>query len=121
MPKTNIVANITTSPEVKIEIKDNTKIEVQAKLTGPRGPAGPEGRPGPEGPMGAPGNGSETITINQPIALSVWDINHGLGKRPSVTVVDSANEMAYGKVSYIDAYNIRIEFSAPFAGKVYLN
>lgn len=57
----------------------------------------------------------------QAIASTVWEINHGLGKCPSVTVVDSAENVVVGDVVYIDKNNVRIIFTAGFSGKAYFN
>jgi hypothetical protein len=38
-----------------------------------------------------------------------------------VTVVDSAETVVYGEIQYINKNNLRIIFSAEFAGKAYLN
>lgn len=58
---------------------------------------------------------------NQKTASSVWAINHLLSKLPSVTVIDSANNVVIGDVVYIDNDNISIVFSSEFSGKAILN
>ena len=61
-------------------------------------------------------------THDQAIAQSLWLINHNLNKNPpAVQVVDSAGTEVEGVVTYDDLDNIRIEFSAPFSGKAYIN
>lgn len=50
-----------------------------------------------------------------------WLITHNLSKFPSVTVVDSAQTVVIGEVTYIDSNNLKITFSAEFSGKAYLN
>ena len=57
----------------------------------------------------------------QGVAASLWVVAHGLGKRPSVTVVDSAGDQVEGSVTYLNLNNLRIEFSAPFSGEAFLN
>lgn len=52
---------------------------------------------------------------------SQLDITHNLGKRPSITVIDSAGDEVEGDYSYPDFNNVSISFSAPFSGKVILN
>ena len=52
---------------------------------------------------------------------SVWVIEHNLNKDPSITVVDSANNVVGCKRSYINENSVEIEFNAPFNGKAYLN
>ncbi len=58
---------------------------------------------------------------NQILSNEIWNINHNLDKYPSVTVVDSAETVVYGSIEYIDKNNLKIIFSAEFAGKAYLN
>jgi hypothetical protein len=57
----------------------------------------------------------------QSIASDTWTINHPLDKFPSVTVVDSAENVVYGNVQYISMTQIQVTFSAAFGGKAYLN
>lgn len=64
---------------------------------------------------------SQTFIHNQMSASDVWLITHNLGKKPSVTVVDSADSVVYGEVSYVDNNTICIFFTYPFSGKAYLN
>jgi hypothetical protein len=62
-----------------------------------------------------------TFVFTQASSSNRWEINHKLGKFPSVTVVDSAGTTVIGDVQYIDNNNVVIEFSSPFTGKAYLN
>jgi nucleoside-diphosphate-sugar epimerase len=55
------------------------------------------------------------------IKSDVWTINHGLGKFPSVTVVDSANTVVVGNVDYTSSQSLVITFNAAFSGCVFLN
>lgn len=59
------------------------------------------------------------FTQNTPSTL--WQINHNLNKRPSVTAVNVNNIVVYGDVTYIDDNNLTIQFNAGFSGKAYLN
>lgn len=52
---------------------------------------------------------------------ATWVINHNLGKKPSVTVIDSAGTEVEGQVVHTDINNLIITFSAAFSGKAYLN
>lgn len=52
----------------------------------------------------------KTTIFEQATASSVWEIVHNLGKRPSVTVVDSAYEEVVGDVTYIDDNKLIIKF-----------
>lgn len=63
----------------------------------------------------------ETFTFEQGIAADVWVIEHNLDKYPSVSVVDSANNIVSGNVHYIDENNLTITFNGAFTGKAFLN
>jgi hypothetical protein len=65
--------------------------------------------------------GTPTFIFNQGVAATTWNVNHNLGKFPSVTVIDTANTVVNGEYEYIDNNNITLKFSAAFAGKAYLN
>lgn len=57
----------------------------------------------------------------QTLPSSLWVINHNMGKRPSVTVVDSANTVLLVPYRFIDNDTIEIGFNGAFSGKAYLN
>lgn len=62
------------------------------------------------------------FTFDQSIASNVWIINHNLNKKPSVTVVDSAESVVIpDEVKYNDLNSCTIYFLASFTGKAYLN
>lgn len=52
---------------------------------------------------------------------SSWTITHNLGKKPSVTVVDSAENWVIGDVVYINDNELVVSFSSAFSGRAYLN
>ncbi|GEM_PF-581163 len=54
-------------------------------------------------------------------AADTWTINHGLDKYPSVTVVDSANTVVIGHITYNDRNQLTVRFNGTFKGKAYLN
>lgn len=61
------------------------------------------------------------FVFDQPIPAATWDVVHTLDKWPSVTIVDSANSVVIGEVTFISLSHITIEFSGAFSGKAYLN
>lgn len=65
--------------------------------------------------------GDKTYTHIQASALATWDITHNLGKMPSITILNSANELSFGNIEYIDNNRLRINFSAAISGKAILN
>jgi hypothetical protein len=57
---------------------------------------------------------------SQPNVSSTWTINHTLDGKPSVTVVDSANTVVFGEVTYNSNSQVTVTFTAPFSGYAYL-
>jgi len=66
-------------------------------------------------------NDDANFVFIQGIPSATWNITHSLGKFPSVSVVDTANQLMYGDTEYINENSLTITFSAPFSGKAYLN
>ena len=54
-------------------------------------------------------------------AAAEWTITHNLGIYPSVTVIDSSNDVCVGDIKYLDSNTVKASFQAPFSGKAYLN
>ena len=65
--------------------------------------------------------GAPTFVFTQGVPATVWNIQHNLGKFPSITVIDNADTVVTGEYTYIDNNNVTLTFSAGFAGKAYLN
>lgn len=65
----------------------------------------------------------QTVTYihRQDAASDTWNVAHNLNKYPSVSVIDSGDNVVYGDITYIDKNNLQIKFSAAFGGKAYLN
>jgi hypothetical protein len=60
------------------------------------------------------------FVFDQAAPASTWVINHNLGGFPSISVVDSANTVVFGMVTYVNNTQVVLTFSAPFSGKAYL-
>jgi hypothetical protein len=67
------------------------------------------------------GGGDLNFTYVQGVASTTWNIQHNLGKFPSITVIDTANTVVTGEYTYNDINNVTLTFSAAFAGTAYLN
>ena len=65
--------------------------------------------------------GAPTFIFTQGVPATTWNIQHNLGKFPSITVIDTADTVVTGQYEYIDNNNVTLTFSAGFAGKAYLN
>jgi len=65
--------------------------------------------------------GAPTFQFTQGAPATTWNIQHNLGKFPSITVIDTGNTVVNGEYTYTDNNNVVLNFSAAFAGKAYLN
>jgi len=62
-----------------------------------------------------------TYVHSQSSASSTWTISHSLGRKPSVTIVDSGGNVQIGEVLYNSDDQITVSFAAAFSGFAYLN
>ena len=65
--------------------------------------------------------GDKTYTHSQTLPSTEWLVNHGLGKFPAVTVLDSAGSTMGCAIEHIDLNNVRIAAAYPIAGKAIFN
>jgi hypothetical protein len=86
---------------------------------GDQGVVGPEGPVGPAGPEGPAGTSSGFYRHSQASPAIQWVFTHDLNYPPAITVVDSAGSEFFGDVTYIDDFNIQIDFAYPIAGFAY--
>jgi len=63
----------------------------------------------------------KTFVFEQAVSSDEWTITHNLGKHPSVTVVDTAENVIWPVVQYIDDNSCVVRFNAATKGKAYLN
>lgn len=54
-------------------------------------------------------------------ASNSWVINHNLGFKPNVTVVDSAGNIVEGEITYTNSNSLTVSFQASFSGYAYLS
>ena len=64
---------------------------------------------------------TKTYVHSQGEASAEWIIEHNMNNYPSVTIVNSAEEVVIGNITYITANKIKIEFKSAFKGKAFLN
>ena len=50
-----------------------------------------------------------------------WEIKHGLGFQPNVTVMDSGGSTIEGELEHLSKNELRVIFSAPISGDAYLS
>ena len=58
---------------------------------------------------------------SQGVPAAQWVITHNLGKKTSVTVVDSADQVVIGQVKYNSNNQVTLDFQSAFSGKAYFN
>jgi hypothetical protein len=61
------------------------------------------------------------FVFDQQVASAVWVVVHNMGKFPSVSIVDTANDQVEAEVKYNSNNQLTITFTAPIAGKAYIN
>jgi hypothetical protein len=97
-----------------VVIDDEGIKEVVEVSAGAPGPAGPPGPPGPPGSVGS-------YTHDQSVPSDVWTVDHGLGFKPNVTILDTAGSVCEGDIDYPSADRVILIFNAPFSGTAYLS
>jgi hypothetical protein len=83
----------TTNSSVLVTVTDTRTVSVIT--AGPQGPKGLTGDPGPPGQAGA-----YAYVFQQAAPATTWTINHNLGYRPSVELLDSGSQEIDGDVSH---------------------
>ena len=105
--------------------------------TGAQGTQGTTGLQGPEGIGGATVNNTDDVpegTTNKYFTVArvshehiqgsvsnTWVINHNLGFKPNLTVVDSAGTIYEGEIAYTNTNSLTVTFSVAFSGIAYLS
>jgi hypothetical protein len=67
------------------------------------------------------GTGDKFYEHDQVTPSTTWLVNHNLQKFPSVTTVDSGNNVVIGDVDYITNNQLVVTFTSAFGGKAYCN
>lgn len=66
-------------------------------------------------------NGDASYRHVQVSAATTWTIVHNLGKRPSVTVLDSTGNLCIVKPVYTDLNTVTLTFPVAYSGEAELN
>lgn len=56
----------------------------------------------------------------QQVPSATWVVTHNLGRLPSVTVIDSGDNIVIGDILFLNNNQVEISFTGSFAGKAYL-
>lgn len=97
-----------------------------AGTQGTQGTQGALGTQGVQGTKGDPGTVENIASFvsyeyTQGSASNSWTINHNLGFKPNVTVVDSAGNIVEGEITYTNSNSLTVSFAASFSGYAYLS
>lgn len=60
--------------------------------------------------------GDKTYVHEQTTASKIWEYQHGLNKKPSIQITDSAGTVMMGQITVNDGITVRIEFNKAFWG-----
>ena len=133
-----IVSTAETGGEIVGRIPDGNTLQVEIIATGP---VGKPGTPGTDGYTPVRGidyyTQEDKTTIVEEVVAEVgtsttfvhdqytpeasWFITHSLNRYPAVTVIDTAGTNIIGDVVYVSNEAVRIDFSAAFSGRAFLN
>ncbi|MDB3913302.1 hypothetical protein N9378_00430 [Flavobacteriaceae bacterium] len=110
--------------ELKSEFRED--IEVKKKVIDSTGSSGEDGdiltTTGTSIRWIDPAVAPATYTFTQASSSATWVIEHNLGKFPSATVINSANDVIIGDITYNTENKLTITFTTgPNTGKAYLN
>lgn len=61
------------------------------------------------------------FVYTQSTPSDIWEVQHNLGKKPAITVADSAGTIVVGQYVYLDDNNVILMFTGAFSGKAYFN
>jgi hypothetical protein len=92
---------------------------------GVQGIGGLQGLTGLQGAQGVAGVSFSTSQVSfkyeQASQSSIWNINHGLGFNPNVTILDYSGNTIESDIEYVNINNIRLIFSSNISGYAYLS
>ena len=100
----NTELSVVQGSTVEVVEVPNETVVIQTATTGPQGPAG------------------NSVGFEQAFSsASSVTVNHNLGYKPAVTVIDSAGDECIGDVDHLSNNELIVTFSAPFSGTVLCN
>jgi hypothetical protein len=63
----------------------------------------------------------KNFVFTQAVASTLWTINHNLGKKPSVTILDNLGREIGTAITHIDNNNLTSESNSAISGTAHLN
>lgn len=64
---------------------------------------------------------TKPYVYTQSVSSKMWEVEHNLGKYPSVSIVDSGGNLVMGDVIYNSENKLTVKFKSSFSGRAYLN
>lgn len=74
-----------------------------------------------EGPQGKSGEPGTSFTFTQSTPATIWTINHNLGFKPSVELLNTGSKEIEGDVLHTSSNQVVVYFTGPIAGLARLN
>lgn len=105
---------ITVAEEPQVTVEVSTLDATTLELSAPTLPAIIElVTPGPQGP---PGADLATFTYYQASPSNSWVINHNLGYKPAVTILNTGSQEIEGDIVHTSINQVLVGFTTPTAG-----
>lgn len=108
----------TSGDQVVIEINDEGAVQILELTTEPVVETVETGVVGPQGPKGDKGDTGEVESYVhlQPTPSSQWTINHNLGFKPTVELLNSASQEMDADVIHASNNQVLVIFNLPVSG-----
>ena len=98
---------VVVSPPPVVAVVVNPPPVIDVVVTPGQGPAGP---PGPAG-------GAARYIHVQSSAATPWIVNHNLGVRPVVDIVDAGGSQVLAEIIHISSNQVNVYFATPATGQ----
>ena len=95
--------------------------EVTIASPGPQGQKGDKGDTGAQGPVGIANTAYYSYAFEQQTNSTIWSINHSLGYKPAVDIIDYGGNNIEADITYIDGLNLTITLNPAASGYAYLS
>jgi hypothetical protein len=124
VPDFEVFINVVEAGEtLQVTVVENfVPLEIEITPENTKGDPGLPGQQGPAGPQGPPGTGLDANYLHlQAVPALTWEIPHGLGKIPAITIKDSSGRELESDIEHVTNMLARAYHSAPFSGEASCN
>ena len=105
---------VVVTPPAVVGVVVSPPPAVGVVVTPGQGPAGP---PGPTGATGPAGAGGARYVHTQSGAATPWIVNHNLGVRPVIDIVDAGGSQVLAEILHVSANQANVYFAIPATGQ----